>query len=58
MFSDPRTTITGIVGVIAYLANSLMGIVVPQESIVVTVLFFLSLFAKDAGSVSSDEPVE
>lgn len=43
-----KTTITGIIGGIAVLAQSIFGVVVPQEAIVAVTLFVVSLFAKDS----------
>lgn len=43
-----KTTITGIVGGLAVLAQSIFGVVVPQEAIVAVTLFVVSLFAKDS----------
>lgn len=43
-----KTTIAGIVGGIAVLAQSIFGVVVPQEAIVAVTLFVVSLFAKDS----------
>ena len=43
-----KTTITGIVGGLAVLAQSIFGVVVPQEAIVALTLFVVSLFAKDS----------
>lgn len=43
-----KTTITGIVGGLAVLAQSIFGVFVPQEAIVAVTLFVVSLFAKDS----------
>lgn len=43
-----KTTITGIVGGLAVLAQSIFGIVVPQEAIIAVTLFVVSLFASDS----------
>jgi hypothetical protein len=43
-----KTTITGIVGALAVLAQSIFGIVVPQEAIIAVTLFVVSLFASDS----------
>lgn len=45
--SNWKTTVTGIVGAIALLVNSLTGVTVPQDAIVALVLFLIGLFAKD-----------
>ena len=43
-----KTTVTGIVGGLAVLAQSLFGVIVPQEAIVAITIFVVSLFAKDS----------
>lgn len=43
-----KTTITGIVGGLAVLAQSIFGVFVPQEAVVAVTLFVVSLFAKDS----------
>lgn len=45
--SNWKTTVTGIVGAIALLVNSLTGVTVPQDAIVALILFLIGLFAKD-----------
>lgn len=45
-----KTTITGIVGALAVLAQSIFGIIVPQEAIITLTLFVVSWFAGDANS--------
>ncbi len=43
-----KTTITGIVGGLAVLAQSIFGVFVPQEAVLTVTLFVVSLFAKDS----------
>lgn len=43
-----KTTVTGIVGGLAVLAQALFGIVVPQEAVIAVTLFVVSLFAEDS----------
>lgn len=43
-----KTTVTGIVGGLAVLAQSIFGVFVPQEAIVAVTLFVVSLFAQDS----------
>lgn len=45
--SNWKTTVTGIVGAVALLLNSLTGLTIPQDAIVALVLFLIGLFAKD-----------
>lgn len=47
LMKNPKTTITGIVGGIAYLVNSIFGVLVPSEAIVSVTLFVLGLFSQD-----------
>lgn len=47
LMKNPKTTITGIVGGVAYLVNSIFGVVIPSEAIIATTLFVLGLFAED-----------
>lgn len=44
-----KTTVTGVVGALAVLVNSLTGHQIPTEAIVAVVLFVVGFFAKDAG---------
>ena len=48
MFSDPKTTLTGLIGGLAVACNSIFKINIPTEAIVAVVLFLLGLFSKDA----------
>lgn len=48
MFKDPKTTVTVIVGALAYLANQFLGVAIPSEAIIAVVVFILGLFAKDS----------
>ena len=48
LMKNPKTTITGIVGGIAYIVNAFFGVMIPQEAIIVVTLFVLSRFSKDA----------
>lgn len=43
-----KTTISGIVGAVAYAANALFGLHIPSEAIIAVSLFFVGLFSKDA----------
>lgn len=43
-----KTTITGVIGGLAVLAQSIFGVIVPQEAIVAVTIFIVSLFAKDS----------
>jgi hypothetical protein len=43
-----KTTITGVIGALAVLVNSLTGVVIPQDAIIAVTLFAISSFAKDA----------
>ena len=45
---NPKTTITGIVGGIAYIVNAFFGVMIPQEAIIAVTLFVLGLFSQDA----------
>jgi hypothetical protein len=43
-----KTTISGIVGALAYAVNALFGLQIPSEAIIAVSLFFVGLFSKDA----------
>ncbi len=43
-----KTTISGIVGAVAYACNALFGLNIPSEAIIAVSLFFVGLFSKDA----------
>ncbi len=45
--SNRKTTVTGIVGALAVLVNSLTGVALPQDAIIAVTLFALGFFAKD-----------
>lgn len=45
---DYKTTVTGVVGMLAYGLNAMFGVVIPQDAIVIVVLFALSYFAGDS----------
>lgn len=47
--SNWKTTVTGVVGALALLLNSLTGVTIPQDAIIALVLFLIGLFAKDGG---------
>lgn len=47
LMKNPKTTITGIVGGVAYLVNSIFNIAIPSEAIVSVTLFLLGLFSQD-----------
>jgi hypothetical protein len=42
-----KTTVTGIIGAIAVVAQSIFGVVIPQEAILAVTVFVVSLFASD-----------
>jgi hypothetical protein len=44
---NPKTTITGIIGGVAYLVNSIFAIAIPSEAIITVTLFLIGLFAQD-----------
>jgi hypothetical protein len=48
--SNWKTTVTGIVGALAVLVNSLTGVALPQDAIIAVTLFALGFFAKDGKS--------
>ncbi|HBB26312.1 MAG TPA: hypothetical protein DCZ59_08615 [Bacteroidetes bacterium] len=50
LMKNPKTTITGIVGGVAYIANALLGVVLPSEAIITVTVFLIGLFSKDADS--------
>jgi len=50
LMSNWKTTVTGVVGALAVLVNSITGVVIPQDAIIAVVLFALGLFAKDGKS--------
>jgi len=43
-----KTTVTGIIGAIAVVAQSIFGVVIPQEAILAVTVFVVSLFASDS----------
>lgn len=45
--SNWKTTVTGVVGALALLLNSITGVTIPQDAIIALVLFLIGLFAKD-----------
>lgn len=45
---DYKTTITGIVGAVAYVVNHLFGVVIPSEAIIGVTVWALSYFAGDS----------
>jgi len=47
LMSNWKTTVTGVVGALAVLVNSITGVVIPQDAIIAVVLFALGFFAKD-----------
>lgn len=47
IMSNWKTTVTGVVGALALLLNSLTGVTIPQDAIIALVLFLIGLFAKD-----------
>jgi len=51
MFTDLKTTVTSVVGVIAYLANKFFGIGIPEDQLIVVIVFVIGLFAADAKKV-------
>lgn len=50
LMKNPKTTITGIVGGVAYIVNALLGVVLPSEAIITVTVFLIGLFSKDAES--------
>ena len=50
LMSNWKTTVTGVVGALAVLVNSITGVVIPQDAIIAVVLFALGFFAKDGKS--------
>ena len=50
LMKNPKTTITGLVGGLAYVANALLGVVLPSEAIITVTVFLIGLFSKDAES--------
>lgn len=50
LMQNPKTTITGIVGGVAYLVNAIFGVVIPSEAIVAVTVFCLGLFSKDGNA--------
>jgi hypothetical protein len=48
LVKSPKTTITGIVGGVAYIVNAFFGVMIPQEAIIAVTLFVLGLFSQDA----------
>lgn len=47
LMKNPKTTITGIIGGVAYLVNAIFGVVIPSEAIISVTLFLLGLFSQD-----------
>jgi hypothetical protein len=50
LMKNPKTTITGLIGGIAYIVNALLGVVLPSEAIITVTVFLIGLFSKDAES--------
>jgi len=53
MFKDPKTTITAIIGLLAYIVKTMFNFdVAPdiQAGFVIVVVFLIGLFAKDGGA--------
>lgn len=50
VMSNWKTTVTGVVGALALLLNSLTGVTIPQDAIVAIVLFLIGFFAKDGSN--------
>ena len=50
IMSNWKTTVTGVVGALALLLNSLTGVTIPQDAIIAIVLFAIGLFAKDGNN--------
>jgi len=48
MLNDLKTTITVIVGAIAYIVNKIFGIGIPENELVVVIVFILGLFTADS----------
>jgi len=45
-----KTTISGVVGGIAYLTNAIFGVIIPSEAIIAVSLFLVGLFSQDASN--------
>ena len=43
-----KTTLSGVVGALAVLVQSIFGVVIPQEAIIAITLFVVGLFAEDS----------
>lgn len=43
-----KTTVSGIIGGVAFIVNSVFGLQLPTEAILVTTVFLIGLFAKDS----------
>lgn len=43
-----KTTISGVVGGVAYLVNAIFGLQIPSEAIIAVSLFLVGLFSQDA----------
>ncbi len=48
MFKDIKTTVTSIVGVVAFIANKMFGIGIPENELVIVIVFVIGLFAADS----------
>lgn len=52
--NDWKTTVTVIIGAIAYVLNIALEIAIPQESIIVVIVFILGLVSADTKSTSKE----
>lgn len=43
-----KTTVSGIIGGLAFIINSVFGLQIPAEAILATTIFLIGLFAKDS----------
>ena len=48
MFTDIKTTVTSVVGVVAFVANKFFGIGIPENELVIVIVFAIGLFAADS----------
>lgn len=48
-----KTTVSAVIGGVAYLVNAMFGLHLPTEAITIVTLFFVGVFAGDAGNTST-----
>ncbi len=51
MFKDIKTTVTVVIGAIAYLINQVTGVTIPSDAIIAITLFVVGLLARDSTPV-------